>query len=122
MSALGHEIGVAIKDAVVQAPDFLASTLASMTWGEWIGLFVYLLGMRAFAELMLEHRAQAERLPRYMFRLTSDDWPSLVFWPFIVAAMVALFYAERKENAQNAKGFTEAQMRLERKDRHPHFR
>lgn len=121
MSQLGHEIGAAIADTIAQAPDYIGSTLANMTWGEWTGVVLYVLGMRIFVEYSAEQRAQLRKLPRYMVRMTGGELVAAIFWPFIVAILAACDVIGRKENRDNVQAFVDEQLRREPADRHPWF-
>jgi hypothetical protein len=118
---MANPIKDAVHDFIAGVPDYIALTWQAMTWGELAGIVVYLLGMRVFAESLLESRAALERLPRYMISLQDDDWGQLVFWPFIVAFLVACHFAIRKEDAKNVEAFVADQMRREPRARHPNF-
>lgn len=93
----------------------------ALTWGEVAGIVIYLLGMRVFAELNLEYRAQMGKLPRYMVRMISDDWPSLIIWPFLAVVLTACDVIGYKENKANVQRFVDEQLKRERGDRHPWF-
>lgn len=118
---MANPVKEAVHDFIAGVPEYIALTWQAMTWGELAGIVVYLLGMRIYAESLLESRAAFERLPRYMIRLQDDDWVQLVFWPFIVAFLMACHFYIHKEDAKNAEAFIADQMRREPTERHPDF-